>query len=45
MANIGIGDPRTIWKGNFMECTWTIQPTKIMNGMKKTRLIDKPKKG
>ena len=44
MDKIGIGPPSTRWKGNLMGCTFTIQPTNIMNGMKKRRLIEKPKK-
>ena len=44
MSNIGIFDPRTRWKGNFMECTLTMHPTIMMNGMKKNRGRDKPKK-
>ena len=45
MANICIGAPSKIWKGKLTECTWNIQPTKMMNGMNKSILIDKPKKG
>ena len=40
MANIGIDSPRTIWKGFFMECIRTIQPTNIINGMNKVIRID-----
>ena len=34
MDKIGISAPRTIRKGNFMECTRTIHPTSVMNGLK-----------
>ena len=45
MDRIGIDAPSTIWQGKLMVCTLNIQPTNMMNGMKKSRLIDKPKKG
>ena len=35
IANIGGGAPSTRWKGKFMECTWTSQPERMMNGLKK----------
>ena len=44
MAKIGIGAPKKIWKGNLMECTWTINQTNMMNGLKKNRGWEKPKK-
>ena len=45
MAKIGGSSLGTRRKGNVMECTWTIQPTSMMNGMKKKRVTDNPKKG
>ena len=44
MAKIGIGAPSTIRKRNLMECTWTIQPTNMMNVLKKIRGREKPTK-
>ena len=37
MAKIGIGAPSIICKVNLMECTWTIPPKIMMNGMNKIR--------
>ena len=45
MARIGIGASSTIWKGNYMEYTWIIHPKRMMNGLKKIIVIEKPKKG
>ena len=42
MSKIGIGDPSTRLKVNFMECKWTTHQTSMMNGMKKNRGIYKP---
>ena len=44
MANIGIGAPRKIRKGNLMESTQTIQPISMINRMNKNKVIDKPTK-
>ena len=44
MENIGIGSPSTIWKGSLTECTWTIHPTIVINGLKENRRREKPKK-
>ena len=44
MASIGGGDSITRRKVNFRGCTWTIHPTRIMNGLKKNRVIYKPTK-
>ena len=43
-ATIGIGASIKIWKGNFMECTSTIHPTSMVNGLKKSRVRYKPTK-
>ena len=45
VSNIGGGAPIAIWKGNLMECTWTIQTTIMMNSMNKNRGRYKPIKG
>ena len=44
MDNIFGGTSITIWNGNFMACTCTIQTTKMTNGKKKNRVIYKPTK-
>ena len=44
ISKLGIGTLNTIWKGNFMECTWTIQPKRMTNGVKKIRRINNPTK-
>ena len=44
MENIGIGSPSTIWKGSLTECTLTIHPTIVINGLKENRRREKPKK-
>ena len=44
MAKIGICTPSTRWEVNLMGCTLTIQQTNIINGMKRSIDIGKPKK-
>ena len=45
MAKIGIGAPSIIRKINLVQCTRTIYPTSIINGLTENRGRDKPKKG
>ena len=45
ISKIGIGDPSTTLKGNFMECTWNIHPISMVNGLKKNIGRDKSTKG
>ena len=45
MSKIAIGAPITTFKVNLMEYTRNIYPIKMMNGIKKNRRIEKPKKG
>ena len=44
MDKIGGDVPSTKWKGNSMECTWTIQTKSMTNGLNETIGIDKPTK-
>ena len=45
MAKIGGGAPSTIRKINLMECTLTIHPKIMMNGLKKTKEERSQKRG
>ena len=44
MAKFGTGTPSTIWEGNFMKCTWTIQPKSMTKRLEKNRVREKPTK-
>ena len=43
-ANIGGGPPSTIWKVNFMACTFIVHPKNMISGKNKNRLREKPTK-
>ena len=44
MANSCGGSPIKICNGNLLVFTWTIQPTRLMNGLDKNRVIEKTTK-